>query len=400
VEATRSEALPYPFNRPDTLDLDQRYAELRAEAPMVRVKLAYGDEAWLATRYEDARFVLGDARFSRVVPPGRDEPRMGQHNVAGGILAMDPPEQTRIRRLATKAFTHRGVEALRPVAVQVADDLVDAMLAHGSPIDLVANFAVPLPVTIICTLLGVPVEDHELFAKWSEGFLSASGLTPEEVGECQVNLWQYMAALLAERTAEPRDDLLSAFAQVRENDDRFSGDEILQLSAGLLAAGHETTMSQIPNFVLTLIEHPDQLARIKASPEIIPQAVEELMRYIPLGIGAAFPRYAKEDLELGGVLVEAGEPVLAALGSANRDDAAFPHADTLDLTRQTGAHIGFSHGSHHCLGAPLARMELQVALAALVGRLPNLRLAVPVEQLRWKRGGFMRSMLEMPIRWG
>jgi len=400
VDATRSEPLSYPFNRADTLELDERYAKLRAEAPMVRVRLAYGDEAWLATRYEDARFVLGDARFSRVVPSGRDEPRMGEHNVAGGILAMDPPGQTRIRRLATKAFTHRGVEGLRPVAVKVANELVDAMIAHGSPIDLVANFAVPLPVTIICTLLGVPVQDHALFAKWSEGFLSATGLTPEQVAECQVNLWQYMAALLAERTAEPRDDLLSALAQVREADDRFSGDEILQLSAGLLAAGHETTMSQIPNFVLTLLDHPAELARIKADPELIPQAVEELMRYIPLGIGAAFPRYAKEDVEVGGVLVEAGEPVLAALGSANRDDAAFPDADTLDVTRQGGAHIGFSHGSHHCLGAPLARMELQVALETLVGRLPNLRLAVPVEELTWKRGGFMRSMLEMPISWG
>ncbi|WNV86225.1 cytochrome P450 [Umezawaea sp. Da 62-37] len=402
MDTTRPEPLSYPFNRSDTLELDERYALLRAEPSMARVKLAYGDEAWLATRYADARFVLGDARFSRVLPPGRDEPRLGEQNLTAGMLSMDPPEQTRIRRLATKAFTNRGVEALRAVAVEVADDLVTRMIEEGPPADLVANFAVPLPVTVICTLLGVPVEDHPLFAEWSEGFLSATGLTPAKIAEHQGNLWQYMAKLLAERTTDPKDDLLSALAQVRESDDRFTGQEILQLSAGLLAAGHETTMSQIPNFVLTLVQHPAELARIKEDPAIIPQAVEELMRYVPLGLGSAFPRYAKEDVEVGGVLVEAGEAVLAAIGSANRDDTAFPHADTLDVTRQggTGPHIGFSHGAHHCLGAPLARMELQVALSTLVGRLPNLRLAVPEEQLRWKQGGFMRRLTEMPVSWG
>jgi cytochrome P450 len=394
VDVTRSEPLSYPFNRSDTLDLDQRYAQLRAEAPMVRVKLAYGDEAWLATRFAEARFVLGDARFSRVVPTGRDEPRLGEHNTVGGILSMDPPEQTRIRRLAMKAFTQRGVEALRPFAVEVAEGLVDSMIERGAPADLVADFAVPLPVTIICTLLGVPVADHSLFAEWSEGFLSASGLTPERIAEYQGNLWQYMAKLLTERTTDPKDDLLSALAQVRDNDDRFSEEEILQLSAGLLAAGHETTMSQIPNFVLTLIDHPTELARIAENPEVIPQAVEELMRYVPLGIGAAFPRYAKEDIEVGGVLVKAGEAVLAALGSANRDDAAFPHADTLDVTRQGGPHIGFSHGAHHCLGAPLARMELVESLTLLFDRFPRLALDGDPES----RGTFvLRGFRRVPV---
>ena len=399
MDITRSEPLSYPFNRSDTLELHERYARLHAE-PMVRVKLAYGDEAWLATRYQDARLVLGDARFSRVLPAGRDEPRMGAHDAAGGMLSMDPPEQTRIRRLAMKAFTRHGVEALRPFATEVADGLVDTMIELGSPVDLVAHFAVPLPVTMICTMLGVPVADHTLFAEWSEGFLSATGLSPERVAECQGNLMAYMAKLLAERTVDPADDLLSAFAQVRDNDDRFTEDEILQLAAGLLAAGHETTMSQIPNFVLTLLQHPTELARIREDPEIIPQAVEELMRFVPLGIAAAAARYAKEDIEVGGVLVRKGEPVLVSVGAADRDESAFPQADVLDLTRQAAPHLGFSHGAHHCLGAPLARMELQVALAVLVGRLPNLRLAVPAEQLRWKQGGFMRSVAEMPISWG
>jgi cytochrome P450 len=209
-----------------------------------------------------------------------------------------------------------------------------------------------------------------------------------------------MATLLSERRAEPRDDLLSGLAMARDDDDRFSEMEILLFAAGLLAAGHETTTSQIPNFVLTLIEHPDELARLRAQPELVPQAVEELMRFIPLGVGSAFPRYAREDIEVGGVLVKAGEAVLAAIGSANRDDREFPDADALDLTRPIGPHLGFSHGAHHCLGAPLARMELQVALTTLVARLPDLRLAVPVEQLSWKHGSFMRAIVELPISWG
>jgi cytochrome P450 len=318
----------------------------------------------------------------------------------GGMLAMDPPEQTRLRRLATKAFTQRGVEALRPKATEVATELVDRMIESGPPVDLVENFAVPLPVTMICTLLGVPVADHNLFREWSEAFVSATGLTPEQIGDYQGKLWGYMAELLRQRKAEPRDDLLSGLAMARDADDRFTEDEILQLASGLLAAGHETTTSQIPNFVATLIEHPDELARLREQPDLVPQAVEELMRYVPLGVGSAFPRYAKEDIEVGGVLVKKGEAVLASLGSANRDDRAFPEADKLDLARPIGPHLGFSHGAHHCLGAPLARMELQVALTTLVGKLPGLRLAVPAEQLRWKAGSFMRSIIELPVSWG
>jgi cytochrome P450 len=400
VATTESEPLSYPFNRTDTLDLDQRYADLRDDEPMVRVNMPHGETAWLATRYADARFVLGDARFSRVLPTGHDEPRMSPEPGPGGILGMDPPEQTRVRRLGTKAFTQRGVEALRPKAIEVANRLVDHLIELGSPADLVENFAVPLPVTMICTLLGVPIEDQHLFREWSEAFLSASGLTPEQTMDYQGKLWGYMAKLLQERKVEPREDLLSGLAMARDNDDRFSEEEILQFAAGLLAAGHETTTSQIPNFVATLIEHPDELARLRAQPELVAQAVEELMRFVPLGVGAAFPRYAREDIEVGGVLVRKGEAVLASLGSANRDDREFKDADILDLTRPAGPHLGFSHGAHHCLGAPLARMELQVALTTLVGRLPNLRLAVPAEQLRWKQGSFMRSIIEMPISWG
>jgi cytochrome P450 len=335
-----------------------------------------------------------------VLPEGRDEPRMGEQTFAEGILSMDPPEQTRIRRLAMKAFTRHRVEELRPLATEVSNRLVDTMIEKGSPADLVELFATPLPVTMICTMLGVPVEDHHRFGEWSQGFLSATGITPAQAAEYQGLLMGYMARLLAERGADPRDDLLSAFAQVRDDDDRFAEDEILQLAAGLLTAGHETTVSQIPNFVLTLLQHPGELDRLYRDPGLVPQAVEELMRFEPLGIAAAAARYAKEDVEVGGVVVRKGEPVLVSIGAADRDESAYPNADALELTRDGAPHLGFSHGAHHCLGAPLARMELQVALEVLGGRLPHLRLAVPESELRWKFGGFMRSPVELPIAWG
>jgi cytochrome P450 len=400
VDSTRQKPHSYPFNRSDSLDLDSRYAQLREAEPMSRVQLPYGDEAWLATRYEDARVVLGDPRFSRAESLRHDEPRTSpERDQVGGILAMDPPEHSRVRRLATKAFTQRGVESLRPKAQEVADQLVDRMVELGSPLDLVENFAVPLPVTMICTLLGVPVADQHLFRVWSEAFVSVTALSPEQAQEYRGNLWGYMAGLLSERTKEPKDDLLSGLAQARDSDDRFSEDEILQLASGLLAAGHETTTTQIPNFVYTLLDHPDEFARLCTEPELVPQAVEELMRYVPLGIGSAFPRYATEDVELGGVLIKAGEPVLASLGSANRDETAFPDPDTLDVARPAGAHIGFGHGVHHCLGAPLARMELQVALGTITRRFPKLSLAVSAEALQWKMGTFMRSFAELPVAW-
>lgn len=400
MDRTPSEPLSYPFNQSDTLDLDPRYDRLRAECPMARVTLPYGEEAWLATRYEDARLVLGDPRFSRVVPPGHDEPRLGEYQLDAGMMSMDPPEQTRIRRLASKAFAQHGVESLRPKAIEVANELVDTMIELGSPVDLVAHLARPLPAAVIGAMFGVPAEDQAQFGHWMDSFLSATDHTPERLAQYQAELGAYVTKLLAERMTEPRGDLLSALALARDNDDRFTAQEILQLAAGLLAAGHETTASQIPNFVLTLLRNPAELARITEDPGLIPQAVEELTRFVPLGISAGFPRWAKEDVEVGGVLVKAGEPVLAAVASANRDEVAFPNANTLDVTRPAGPHLGFGHGSHYCLGAPLARLELQVTLATLVSRLPKLRLAVPFEELRWKRSIAVRCAVELPISWG
>jgi len=313
---------------------------------------------------------------------------------------MDPPDHSRLRRLVAKAFTARRVEQLRPVAAAIAGELVDAMVAAGPPADLVEDFSTPLPVRVICRLLGVPTDDQHLFRTWSESIVSTTSLPPERIVEYLNSLRAYMAGLIAQRRETPTDDLIGAMVRARDEDnDRLTEQEMVDLAAGLLAAGHETTVTQISNFVYVLLTHPAQVAVLRARPELVPGAVEELMRYVPLGVAAGFARYATEDLELGGVRIHAGEPVIAAMASANRDATVFDDPDRLDITRGVGPHLGFGHGVHHCIGAQLARMELQVALGTLLARLPGLALAVDEKELEWKPGLLVRGLRTLPVTW-
>jgi len=393
-------ARPYPFSAPDRLNLDPLYARLRQEEPVVRVRLPFGEEAWLATRYQDVKVVLGDPRFSRAASVGRDEPRTTPQQIGNGILAMDPPDHSRLRRLVAKAFTARRVEQLRPATTAIANELIDGMTEIGPPADLVEHFATPLPVRVICRLLGVPHTDQHLFRIWSEAIVSTTSLRPEQIQEYMGNLHAYMAGLIAQRRETPTDDLIGALVQARDEDnDRLTEQEMVELAAGLLAAGHETTVTQIPNFVYALMTNPSQLALLKAQPELVPSAVEELLRYVPLGAASAFARYATEDLDLGEVRIHAGEPVIGSLSSANRDESVFEDPDRLDLARGVNPHIGFGHGVHHCVGAQLARLELQVALGTLLARLPELRLAVDEKELPWKSGLLVRGLRAMPVTW-
>jgi cytochrome P450 len=395
-----SPARAYPFNPPDRLHLDPHYAELREHEPLSRIRMPHGEEAWLATRYADVRIVLGDPRFSRAAAAAHDEPRSTAQRLETGILGMDPPEHTRIRTLVTKAFTARRVEHLRPRAQQIADELIDGLIAAGPPADLVENFATPLPIRVICELLGVPIADEHKFHVWSEAIVSTTSLPMETIQEYMGNLWGYMGGLIEQRRHEPTDDLLGAMVRARDEDEgRLTETEMVQLATGLLTAGHETTVTQIPNFVYTLLGHPEEFARLRADPGLLPGAIEELLRHVPLGAGSGFARYALEDVELGGVLVRAGEPVIVELGSANRDATVFADPDRLDVTRAPNPHMGFGHGVHHCLGAQLARMELQVAIGTLLARLPDLRLAVPESELTWKSGMLVRGLKHMPVAW-
>lgn len=396
MTTTHTEPLAYPFNEEAGLALNEAYTAARENAGMIRVQMPHGEAAWLATRYADARLVLGDRRFSRALAQESDEPRMSEYRRPRGILSMDPPDHTRLRTLVAKAFTARRVEELRPRVARLADDLIKELREHGQPADLVDLYALPIPVAVICELLGVPVGDRPQFREWSDAALSTTRLTPEESERSREELRAYMAGLIAEHRAQPQDDLMTALIEARDVRDRLTELELVDLCVGILVAGHETTASQIPNFVYALLDQHEHWERLCADPSLIPTAVEELLRFVPLGAGAGFARYATEDVEVGDVLVRQGEPVLVAIGAANRDRLQFGAADQLVLDRGDNHHLGFGHGVHHCLGAPLARLELQEALRALTRELPGLRLAGDIE---WKTQMLVRGPRSMPIGW-
>ncbi|MDC7340423.1 cytochrome P450 [Streptomyces lydicus] len=388
--------LSYPFNVPESLELADEYERARNRPGLLKVRMAYGEPAWLVTRYAEARFVLGDQRFSRAASALHDEPRQSEGRRTSGILGMDPPDHTRLRTLVAKAFTVRQVEKLRPQVVALTHELLDELEAAGPPADLVDRFALPIPVAVICRLLGVPPEDRPRFRVWSDAALSTSSLTSEEFDANQEELRAYMRQLIQEHRDAPQDDLMTALIDARDVGDRLSELELVDLCVGILVAGHETTATQIPNFVLALLDHPEQLALLRERPDLIGNAVEELLRFVPLGSGASQPRYATEDIDVGGTLVRAGTPVLVAVGAANRDALRFDAPGTLDIARSGNQHLGFGHGVHHCLGAPLARLELQEALGALLTRFPKLHVAGDVE---WKSQMLVRGPRVLPVGW-
>jgi cytochrome P450 len=386
----------YPFNETGSLGLHEAYYDALKAPGMLRIQMPHGEPAWLAVRYNDVRLVLGDKRFSRAMATERDEPRMAAGRMTGGFLSLDPPDHTRIRTLVAKAFTVRRVEALRPRAREIATGLVKDMTSTGPPVDLVDTFALSLPVAVICELLGVPVEDRPKFRVWSDNALSTSRLTAEQFMANRQELRDYMQGLVEERRANPRDDLMSALIEARDERDRLTELELVDTCNGILVAGHETTASQIPNFLVTLFERPEALAKLRSDPSLIPGAVEELLRFVPLGAGGGFARYAKEDVQVGDVLVREGEPVIVAMGAANRDTHRFTDPDELRVDQPPEQHMSFGHGVHHCLGAALARMELQEALRVLLSELPNIHLA---GEIVWKTEMLVRGPVSMPVAW-
>jgi cytochrome P450 len=397
VTTTHAEPVAYPFNDEEGLALNEAaYAAARGADGMIRVRLPYGEPAWLATRYADARLVLGDSRFSRALSREHDAPRQTPFQVSGGILTMDPPDHTRLRTLVARAFTARRVEELRPRVRDLAGRLAGDMRAAGPPVDLVEDFALPLPVGVICELLGVPVADRPRFRVWSDAALSTSSLTAEEAVANREELREYMRGLIAAHRVTPADDLMTALIEARDVADRLTELELVDMCIAILVAGHETTASQIPNFVFVLLEEPERWAQLREDPDLVPAAVEELLRFVPLGAGAAFPRYAREDVEVGGVLVRAGEPVMVAVGAANRDALRFDSPGELRFAREGNQHLAFGHGLHHCLGAPLARLELQEALRVLLAELPRLRVAGDIV---WKTQMLVRGPRTMPVAW-
>ncbi|GAB3440605.1 cytochrome P450 [Actinophytocola sediminis] len=397
MTSTEKRTHDYPFNDEAGTEIHGRYAVVREHDGLTRVQLPHGEPAWLVTRYADARFVLGDSRFSRAESQRSDLPRMSRHKREVGVLmSADPPDHTRLRRLVGKAFTMRRVEHLRPGIAGMARRLLDQMRRSGAPADLVEAYALPIPVEVICELLGVPIADRVAFRAWSDAALSTSGLTAAAYEQNMVELRDYITELVARHRAQPRDDLMTALIEARDTSDRLSEFELVDLCIGILVAGHETTASQIPNFVYTLREQPGLWDRLCADPGLVPGAVEELLRYIPLGARADFPRYATEDVEVGGTLVRAGDHVLVAIGAANRDGGRFADPDRLVIDRKDNHHVGFGHGIHHCVGAPLARVELQEAMRTLVTEMPTLHV---VGEIEWKRRMLVRGPRHMWVEW-
>jgi cytochrome P450 len=392
----------FPFPKPPSIfHPAPELTRLQLSRPVAEFRLPDGKTGWLVTRFSDVRRVLIDPRFSRAEAskPGVADTGLGQAS-AGSILGLDPPEHTRMRRLVAGAFTGRRVEALRPRVTTLVDDLIDHLQTLEQPVDLVENFSLPLPVQVICELLGVPAGDRHLFHEWSDAILGDLTSDPAVAEAGYGRLAAYFGELIARKRKEPQDDLMTALVEARDNEDRLTEAELVQLGLTLLVAGHETTANQINMFLLTLREFPNELSRLKSRPEYIPEAVEELMRFAQLGeVGTGLPRVATEEVELGGVRIPAGAAVIPVLTVANRDPSIIPEPNQLDVTRPQGAHLAFGAGVHHCLGAQLARMELQEALSGLLRRLPDLRIETPVEELEFKQGLFVRSLHALPVRW-
>ena len=393
----------YPFGEPHALDLEPIFHKLRSEEPLARVVLPYGGEAWLATRFADVRTVLADPRFSRAVTVGADIPRVRPEvNNATSILNMDPPHHTRLRRLVATAFTARRVEQLRPRATELTNGMLTGMRAVGPGADLVEHVSMPLPVTIICELLGVPVEDRSIFRAGADAALSTSSRTPEQRATAHKEMLAYMAELVAQRRAEPQEDLLSALVTAHDQGDRLTTEELVGLGVDILIAGHETTMNMIGSMTFLLLSRPDRGASLRAgadAKETITRGIEELLRYIPLLASAGHVRIATEDVELSGTRVRAGEAVIVATTAANRDPEVFDRPEALVLDRPNSPTLAFGYGPHHCLGAQLARMELQEAIGALLREFPDLRLAIPADEVPWRRGALVRGPERLPLDW-
>jgi cytochrome P450 len=382
-----------PFDPPPALQAQQD------EGRLVKVRLWDGSTPWLVTRYEDQRTLLLDPRVSAdITSPGYplQAPSNGKNNIS--FILMDDPEHARLRRMVTAPFAVKRVDALRPGVQKIVDDLIDDMLAGGGPVDLVEAFALPVPSLVICQLLGVPYEDHDFFQENSKILIKRDAAMEDRMA-AHGKLLGYLDNLMGEKMAHPGDDLLSGLV-ARVESGELSRPDVAQMGVLLLLAGHETTANMIALGTLALLENPDQFALLRETedPKLVASAVEELLRYLSIVHGGR-RRAVLEDIEIAGQVIRAGEGVIMPNDIANRDPAAFPDPDRLDITRDARRHVAFGFGVHQCLGQPLARMELQVVYSTLYRRIPTLRLAADVDGLPFKHDGSVYGVYELPVTW-
>ncbi|MFI6345335.1 cytochrome P450 [Streptomyces sp. NPDC050560] len=397
---TQQEPRTFPFSQAHALDLDPQLAELRRLEPVSRVRLPYGGDGWLVTRHAEVRTVLSDQRFSRAATRNRDYPRvMPARNEDNSLMGMDPPDHTRLKSLAIRAFTRRSAQQSRPHIQETVDGLLDAIAAEGPGADLVDGLATPLPATVVSGLLGITVEDCAFLRTNLETAMATQSRSPAEIDAASTRIREYFAELIAHRDANPTDDVFGTLVRAHADEYQLSPEEIIAFGFSLIAGGEGTSAHQLACSLYVLLTHPEHMAALRDDPDLVPGAVEELLRFVPLGTVAGFPRIALEDVELGGVLIREGESVLVHLGSANRDESVFADPGALDFHRAQNQHVAFGYGVHLCIGAQIARTMLQVAVGTLVRRFPGLALAVPAADVEWKRGGLSRGPVELKVTW-
>ncbi|MFD9541365.1 cytochrome P450 [Streptomyces sp. NPDC060022] len=394
-----TDEIPYVFTPAFKADAHARYARLRKQGPIHRVRTHTDLPTWLVVGHDIAREALVHPLLGKDSTPADTALEAAGYTInrpgvglGGNMLTADPPHHTRLRKLVASAFTPQRIESLRPRIQEIADKLLDAFATDGHT-DLVPAFTTPLPMTVLSQMLGVPEERRGRFTTWTQ---QALGNPPEKQAEGAANLNGFLAKLLADKQRSPGDDLLSALVAVRDKEDGWLSDtELLGTAVLLVVAGHDTTANLLADGVLALLRHPEQAHLLRERPELLPGAVEEILRY-DAPVEYTPMRWATEDFELGGVRIRKGDGVHIGLTAVGRDGGE--DADRFDVTRADGRHLSFGHGIHHCLGAPLARLEGVVALGTLLRRFPDLELAAPAEELPWVPAGITHGPSALPVR--
>ena len=401
------------------------YAAMREKGPVVGITLPTGEPMWFVTRYaevvtflkDDERFAnspssaLTDEEYAQLFQQATEHLTVEQQQMAAqtdeilrrNLLAVDPPDHSRLRRLVAIPFTPKYIEGLRSRVQAIADGLLDAVgsRADGTgrrEMELIGDFAYPLPLTVISEMLGIPFADRDKFREWSQAavsFTPADRANPAVTAKL-IEFIAYMRGLVADKRSNPGDDLLSGLVLAETEGDKLSENELLSMIFVLIVAGHETTVNLIANGTLALFEHPEQRARLRENPELLRSAIEEMLRYYG-PVEMSLTRWVREDTELGGQRLRRGDQMLAVLASANHDGEQFPNPDVFDISREPNRHIAFGTGIHSCLGATLARLEGQIAFATLLSRLPDLALAIPRDEVRWRDATFLRGLTQLPV---
>ncbi|MFB6814219.1 cytochrome P450 [Streptomyces sp. NPDC056347] len=395
-----AETVSFPQNRTCPYHPPAGYRDTRqGRHPVAPARLFDGRTVWLVTGHAEARALLADQRLSS----NRENPEFpffAERLAATALrrvelLGVDDPEHNTQRRMLIPRFTVRRTAALRPRIQEIVDGLLDAMVTKGPPADLVDAFALPVPSMVICALLGVPYEDHLFFEAQSRKLLR--GPASSDVEAAREALDAYFRELIARKRAAPGDGLLDELIADQLETGTLDGEQLVRLAEILLVAGHETTANMISLGTFTLLRHPDQLARLRTSKDLVPSAVEELLRFLSIADGIS--RVAVQDIEVAGVTIRAGDGVILSTSTSNRDESVYPSPDELDLGRNARNHVAFGFGIHQCLGQNLARAEMEIALPALFDRLPGLRLAVPAEEVPFKPGDTIQGLFELPVTW-